>query len=196
MGQTPSPGFQGHGSPPAPDAFLAAQPMTMPTPMSQPGMPSFGYSPQQQMPPMAASTPRQGMDPLHGMPGMPPTAFPGGIPGGVFGSEYSPLQGMPMAHTSIPGVPPIHTAQPPGVPSGLNGFAPQGTQMPGQPGNVGYQFPNPFNLEQGPHKAGFGNGFTIQQLPSVLGQIGAQFQMPRHVQGMGRPASPRAGFGF
>lgn len=70
-----------------------------------------------------------------------------------------------------------------------------GAGMQGNHQSSAYQFPNPFALDQGPHRAGFGNGFTMQQMPSVLGQMGAQFSMPA-AHAMGRPASSGAAFSF
>lgn len=128
---------------------------------------------------------------FHGIPGMSPAAFAGDPSSGMFGNEYSPMQGMPMANASLPGM------AAPQLPQtvGMHGLAPQVSPLQGQSASC-YQFPNPFGLEEGPHMPGFGNGFSMQQVPSVLGQIGAQFQSPRPMHGMGRPASPRPAFGF
>jgi hypothetical protein len=77
-----------------------------------------------------------------------------------------------------------------GPPAGSSG------QFPGQgPSTSRYLFPNPFNIQQGPHDASCARGFTMQQMPSVMGQMGANAssgQLPFQ----GSPLMHRQGSGF
>lgn len=160
--------------------------------VAQHGIPrSFGCEASYGLPTASVAAGQQAGTTFHGMPAMSPAAFAGGSSSGVFGNEYSPMQGMPMASESLPSTAGSHLPQI----AGIHGLASQVSPSHGQPASC-YQFPNPFNLAQGPHMPGFGNGFSMQQVPSVLGQIGAQFQAPRPMHDMGRPASPRPAFGF
>lgn len=152
---------------------------------------SFGCDASYGLPTANVAGGQQAATAFLGMPGTSSAAFAGDPSSGVFGNEYSPMQGVPMANASLPGMAAPQLPQT----AGMHGLAPQVQPSHGQPGSC-YQFPNPFNLEQGSHMPGFGNGFSMQQVPSVLGQIGAQFQSPRPMHGMGRPASPRPAFGF
>lgn len=173
--------------------------------------PAFGYT-SGEITPGIDSVPRQAS--MHAwppsMPGMP---APGIDANGMamprmsaFGSERAPMQGVPMAISSTnTGIPAVHGM--PSQPMQAQGHAsPFPATQQAQPGfgtsagttaSGGYQFPNPFDLEHGPHVPGFGNGFTLQQMPSLMGQIGAHFQMPRGMQyGMTKSASPRPHYGF
>lgn len=145
-----------------------------------------------------ADIPRRGvsMD-FTSMPGNAAGASsPFGLPGASPGfASHGYGQGIPMASGNLPtmgSMPQLNRSQqlPPSHLSSPFLYGNQSEQM-----NTGFQFPNPFNLEQGPHRPGFGNGFTMQQMPPVMGQMGAHFNMPG-MSHMGRPATPRSAFGF
>lgn len=128
---------------------------------------------------------------MAGIPGAMPASLAGSYPGNL--GDYLPPQGAQMGAPSSPfmsAMPQCNNAHLPG--QHIHPFT-AGLQ-PGQP-QLGYQFPNAFGLEQGPHKPGFGNGFSMQQIPSVLGQMEAQFSMPFALH-VGRPGSSAVNFGY
>lgn len=112
----------------------------------------------------------------------------GGAPHAIFQGNHhmgSPMMPAPpvAAETQGTNMPPFAHVQTP-------------SSMPPLPGGgAGYQFPDPFNLPNGPPRPGFGNGFTMQEMPSLMnhlhmgnGRFGGP--APFSMRGMAGPSMP------